>query len=420
MRIIPLNKMAPIRSASVDWERVLPEVEPIIRGVREKGDFALRRFTKRFDNITLTNLEVSPAERRDAYKVVSRKVITSLEVIIERIRAFARRQLVQLRPFKEQTKEGTVGQRIIPLDRIGVYVPGGRYPLPSSALMGIIPARVAGVREIIVCSPKIHPATIVAAALAGANRIFKVGGAQAIAAMAYGTQTIPEVDKIVGPGNRYVTAAKYLVSKDCGIDMLAGPSEIIIIADDSANPSWIAADLIAQAEHDIDAGIYCLTFTKSVAITIRKEINKQMQKQVNREIVQGALRKGSIIVCNNIKQCIRFANQRAPEHLALHIRNPESILSQLKNYGTLFLGPLSAVAFGDYVTGSNHILPTGGSAKYTAGLSVLNFLKFATYQSVKKQGVRTYTKIAEPLVRAEGLYAHLYSMSLRLPADKKN
>jgi histidinol dehydrogenase len=280
--------------------------------------------------------------------------------------------------------------------------------------MGVIPARIAGVKEIIVCNPKPYPATIVAADLAGAGRIFKVGGAQAIAAMAYGTATIPKVDKIVGPGNRYVTAAKYIISKDCGIDMLAGPSEIMVIADSCANPEWIAADLIAQAEHDLDARIYCLTLSKKLIPVIQKELQGQINEQPNKKVISKVLKNSYIILADNIGQCINLANIIAPEHLALHIKNPNRLINQLKNYGTLLVGGNSAVAFGDYVTGSNHILPTNGAARYNGGLGVLDFLKCVTYQAVSRSGASYYAKIASPLARREGLYGHLKSMAIRV------
>lgn len=413
MRIIKSKNLLAQRLKVEDWSGILPQVAGIIKKVRTKGDTVLRQLTQRFDNVKLKGLEVTRAERNQAYRLVSRELIGSLDKISRRLKAFATKQLKQVREFRYRTKEGVVGQRVIPIDKVGVYIPGGRYPLPSSALMGIVPAVVAGVKEIIVCNPKPQAATIVAANMAGARRIFKVGGAQAIAAMAYGTRTVPRVDKIVGPGNRYVTAAKYLVSKDCGIDMLAGPSEIVIIADNSARPEWIAADMIAQAEHDIDAGVYCLTTSRKLADAVLKELESQIRQQPNKKTIVAALKKGFIVLAGSLDECVKLANLKAPEHLALHLVKPYQLIKKLKNYGSLFLGGASAVAFGDYVTGSNHILPTDGSARYSAGLSVFDFIKCVTYQSVTSSGLKTYTNVISPLARAEGLYGHLQSMVIR-------
>jgi histidinol dehydrogenase len=417
VKIIKTNNL-PEKLQLDNWHKVLPQAKSIIKTVRKGGDKSLRQLTKRFDNITLKNLEVSKTEIKSAYRAVPKEVINSLTEISGRLKAFALKQMKQLHHFEHRTKGCIIGQRIIPIDRVGVYVPGGQYPLPSSALMGVVPAVVAGVREIIVCNPRTQAVTIVAADIAGADRIFKLGGVQAIAAMAYGTETIPRVDKIVGPGNRYVTAAKYIISGDCGIDMLAGPSEIIVIADKSANPSWIAADLIAQAEHDIYADIYCLTPSNNLALAVQKELDNQIKYQPNKQIIQKTLKNGAIVLTDSIDQCIKIANQKAPEHLALHLKDPYRLIKRFTNYGTLFLGGLSAVAFGDYVTGSNHILPTAASARYSAGLSVLNFIKCSTYQSVTAPGLKHYINLALPVVRAEGLYGHMHSMIIRTDTKK--
>lgn len=392
-------------------------VKYVIEEVRRNGDKAVRKYTAIFDKVELKNFKVSEREIREAYREAGRETVETIRKAATNIRRFAKTQLKNFQDF-EYTENGvTVGQKIIPLERIGVYVPGGRYPLPSTALMCIIPAKVAGVREIIVCSPKIKPVTIVAVDLSGADLIFKIGGVQAIAAMAYGTETIPKVDKIVGPGNIYVTTAKKEVFGDCGIDLLAGPSEILIIADNYANPKFVAADLLAQAEHDVNTKIFFVTNSKNLIKKVNDELKIQIKKLETKNIIKEAFKNKKVILVKNLEEAIKIANQIAPEHLALQVKNPKKYLNQLKNYGSLFLNSYSAVAFGDYCSGPNHVLPTDGTSRFTGGLSAKDFIKIQTYQYITKRGAKKLASIAKEFASFEGLDAHKKSVEIRFKND---
>jgi len=392
-------------------------VKYIIEEVRRNGDKAVRKYTAIFDKVELKDFKVSKREIREAYREAGRETVETIRKAATNIRRFAKTQLKNFQDF-EYTENGvTVGQKIIPLERIGVYVPGGRYPLPSTALMCIIPAKVAGVREIIVCSPKIKPVTIVAVDLSGADLIFKIGGVQAIAAMAYGTETIPKVDKIVGPGNIYVTTAKKEVFGDCGIDLLAGPSEILIIADNYANPKFVAADLLAQAEHDVNTKIFFVTNSKNLIKKVNDELKIQIKKLETKNIIKEAFKNKKVILVKNLEEAIKIANQIAPEHLALQVKNPKKYLNQLKNYGSLFLNSYSAVAFGDYCSGPNHVLPTDGTSRFTGGLSAKDFIKIQTYQYITKRGAKKLASIAKEFASFEGLDAHKKSVEIRFKND---
>jgi len=389
-------------------------VKHIIGEVKKNGDKAVRKYTEIFDRVKLDNFRVSKKEIKEAYEQVDKETIATIKKAASNIGRFAKAQLKQFKDF-EYTQNGvTVGQKIIPIEKIGVYVPGGNYPLPSTALMCAIPARVAGVKELIVCSPKIKPITIVAADLAGADLIFKIGGVQAIAAMAYGTKTIPKVDKIVGPGNIYVTQAKKEIFGDCGIDLLAGPTEILLIADGSSNPKFIAADLLAQAEHDINTKIIFVTDSKGLIKNVNNEIKFQIEKLETKNIIKKSFKKKKVILVKNLKEAIKIANEIAPEHLSLQVKNPRKYLNQLKNYGSLFLGEYSAVAFGDYCSGTNHVLPTDKTSRYTGGLSVKDFIKIQTYQLINKKGAKNLAKIAIKFASLEELDAHKKSAEIRL------
>ncbi|MFH1850566.1 MAG: histidinol dehydrogenase [archaeon] len=364
-------------------------VRKILSDVKTSGDSAVRKYSLEFDG--QYKGELGKAEIRAAYRKVPDEVISALRKAAGFIRAFAEKQISQIMDFEINVAGAILGQRAVPIERVGCYVPGGRFPLPSSALMGVIPAKVAGVKEVVVCSPKIQPVTIVAADIAGADRIFGIGGVQAIGAMAYGTETVPKADKIVGPGNRYVAEAKKEVFGTVGIDFIAGPSEILIIADEAARPEIIAADLAAQLEHDPDAAAELITTSKELAARIR-------------ELGFGAT------VVTNLDEAVDLSNLRAPEHLELMLGNPGKIIPKLRNYGALFIGEKSAVAFGDYC-GPNHILPTGGAACYTGGLSVLDFVKIVSFQRVEDAG--EMVEVAGRLADAEGLKAHKKSAEIR-------
>ncbi len=389
------------------------DVRALITQVKEKGDVAVREMTKKFDDIDVENIEVTKEEIIQAYTEVDKKVLSSLKKAAKNIEAFAKKQYRSFRNFETAISGNKIGQRIIPIQKVGCYVPGGRYPLPSSALMSVIPAKVAGVEEVIVCSPKISAVTIVAADIAGADRIYRIGGVQAIAAMAYGTESISKVDKIVGPGNKYVTAAKKEVYGDVGIDFLAGPSEVFIIADETAIPQILAADLLAQLEHDPSARADLVTTSQKIAEATRSEVERQIELLSTRDVAKQALSNGCIIIVQKMEEAIIFANKRAPEHLELCIKSPEKWIPQLKNYGSLFIGMYSAEVFGDYCSGTNHALPTNGAARYTGGLSVKEFVKVVTYQQMTKQGAQKLIPIAATLATIEGLDAHKKAAEIR-------
>ena len=389
-------------------------VNNIIEDVKQNGDKAVKRYTEIFDKTKIKNLEVNKIEIKEAYKKIDKKTLRIIKSAAANIKKFAKEQFNQFKNF-EYTKDGiTIGQRIIPIEKVGVYIPGGRYPLPSTALMCIIPAKIVGVKNIIICSPKIKPETIVASHFAGADLIFRVGGVQAIAAMAYGTETIPRVDKIFGPGNTYVTQAKKEIYGDCGIDFLAGPSEILIIADKWANPVFIAADLLAQAEHDVNAKLIFITDTSKLIKKVKKELKIQLNKIATKKIAEESLKKKKIIKVKNLEEAIKKANKLAPEHLMLQIKNPKRFFKKLKNYGSLFLGDYSAVVFGDYCSGTNHVLPADKASRYTGGLSVRDFIKIQTYQYITKVGAKKLGKTAIDFASIEGLDAHRKSARVRL------
>ncbi len=389
-------------------------VKKILDDIRKRKDIAVKEYTKKFDNFEITNFQLTKDQINKAYSQIDKKTVSALKFAAKNIRNFAKNQLKSLEDFEINNAGVICGQRIVPIEKIGCYVPGGRYPLPSTALMTVIPAKVAGVSEVIVCSPKICPVTIVAADVAGADKIFNVGGVQAIGAMAYGTESIPKVDKIVGPGNQYVAAAKKEVYGIVGIDFIAGPSEVLIIADDSGNPDFIAADLLAQAEHDPSSRAEVITFSKELAEKISVSIEKQLLALKTRDIAKKSIDKnGAIILADNINEAIEIANKRAPEHLELQIKNPDTIIPKLKNYGSLFIGEYSAEVFGDYCSGPNHTLPTNGCARYTGGLSVKEYVKVLTYQKITKEASKDLIKIASILAEVEGLFGHKNAADIR-------
>ena len=388
-------------------------VRAIIKSVKERGDSAVRYYTEKFDKVKLVKIMVTEEEIKQAYDTVSEETVEALKFARKNIELFAKKQMEQFKDFELKNDGVIVGQKAAAIEKVGAYVPGGNYPLPSTALMCVIPARVAGVKEIIVCSPKIKPETIVAADIAGADKIFRIGGIQAIAAMAYGTQTVPKVDKIVGPGNVYVTAAKKEIYGDCGIDFLAGPSEVMIIADEKSNPELIAADLLAQLEHDANARAFLVSDSGKIIANTQKEIEKQVQALKTKNIIKDSLKNLKIIKIRNIEESTKIANNAAPEHLELQVKTPDRLIGKLRNYGSLFIGEYSAEAFGDYCSGTNHVLPTGGNARFTSGLSVRDFVKLQTYQKIDAVGVKKLAQTALQLSKVEGLDAHNKSIQKR-------
>ncbi len=388
-------------------------VDEIIEDIKINGDNAVRKYCERFDG-KIENFEVTKEETDKAFQNVDKEVIESIKTSISNVKTFAENQLASIKEFEIQNNGMKLGQKIIPLQRTGAYVPGGNYPLPSSAIMSCVPAKVAGVKEVIMCSPKIKDVTIVAGVLAGADRIFKVGGVQAIAAMAYGTESIPKVDKITGPGNKFVTFAKKQVFGACGIDFLAGPSEVMIIADESANPKFVAADFLAQCEHDADASGILITTDEKLANDVKTQTEKYLSELSTSEIASKALNNSYIITVDNLETAIDIANKKAPEHLELMTNNNEFLKDNLTCYGSLFIGNYSAEAIGDYCSGTNHILPTNKVARYSGGLSVFDFIKILTYQEAIKDEAKTVTKTASILANTEGLMAHKLACDVRI------
>ena len=392
----------------------MPSVRAMLADVRQNGDKAVRKYAMQFDALgDDVPFELSREKIRAAYAQVEPATLDALKTAAKNIRTFAQKQMDSMKEFEMEENGQVLGQKIVPLQRAGCYVPGGRYPLPSSALMGVIPAKVAGVKEVIVCSPKIKAVTIVAADLAGADRIFNLGGVQAIGAMAYGTVSVPQVDKITGPGNQYVTAAKKEVYGAVGIDFVAGPSEVMVIADETADASFIAADLLAQAEHDTAARADLLTTSNKLAAEVNAEIDKQLAALSTRETAKLALGNGRIVVVDTMAQAAEIANKRAPEHLELQGKKAEALVPQLYNYGSLFIGPWCAEVFGDYCSGTNHTLPTNGAARYTGGLSVKDYVKVLTYQKASKEVAQKLVPIASEIARVEGLMGHKNAADVR-------
>ena len=381
-------------------------VRRIVDDVRARGDRAVIAFAKRFDGVT-PPLEIAPHEMRQQAARVPASVRAALGRAARSIARLAQRQLPARWDF-EAAPGLSVEQRVEPIARVGCYVPGGRFPLPSSLLMTAIPARVAGVKEIVVACPRPEPVVMAAALEAGVTRLFRMGGAHAIAALAYGTKTIPRVDKIVGPGNRYVAAAKALVAGDCAIDFYAGPTEIVIVAA-SGRPAWVAADLVAQAEHDPDARSILITWSRRFAARVSKAVAIQ---SAGRPIVALSLaRHGVIIIARSADHAVALANQLAPEHLVLE---RESMARCPLTAGAVFIGPYSAQAAGDYATGSNHVLPTAGAARFRGGLSAADFVRVMAVQRITRPGLARLAATAMPLARAEGLTAHAESIEVRL------
>ncbi len=395
-----------LRPSSGGNRRVAAVVASIVSAVRKRGDAALLQYARRIDRHE-GGLEVSREEIDEQAARVPPKVRAALAAAARNIETVARRQ----RPlgWTLSPQPGvTVEQRVTPLDRVGCYVPGGRYPLPSSLLMTAIPARAAGVREIIVACPRPEPIVMAAARAAGVTRLFRMGGAQAIAALAYGTRTVPRVDKIVGPGNHYVAAAKALVAGDCAIDFYAGPTEIVI-ASDKGNAEWIAADLIAQAEHDPDARAIMITTNRQLALKVARAVASQMP--ATGPARESLARHGGIIIASSRQEAIDLANRAAAEHL---VCDDDRFADGVRAAGAIFVGPYSAQVAGDYAIGSNHVLPTSGAARFRGGLHASDFVRISSIQRMTRKGLRNMASTVTTLARQEGLEAHAKSIEVRL------
>ncbi|CAM6505431.1 MULTISPECIES: histidinol dehydrogenase [Enterobacter] len=403
-------------------DRSLTEkVSAIIERVKTEGDTALRAFSQQFDNVVPTQFEVSEQEIAEALQGMDAQTRRDSEFAINQVRRFAQAQLATMQPLEVETLPGVhLGHRIIPVQTVGCYVPGGRYPILSAPVMSIVPATVAGCEQIIACLPPgAHPTMIAVCHLAGAHRIFRVGGAQAIAAMAWGTESIPSVDKIVGPGNAFVNEAKRQVFGRVGIDALAGPSEIFTIADDSADPRILAADMLAQAEHDIHTRVGLATTSRDIAERTLAEVERQLASLPTAATAGEAWRRqGEIVLCEDEAQLIAFADHMATEHLQVHTRDPHATAAKIRNYGSLFIGQNASVVFSDKCCGTNHTLPTMAAARYTGGLWVGAYVKICTHQWIDEQGIPA---IAEPAIRqsrTEGMQGHRRAAEIRLrPQD---
>lgn len=393
---------------------VTEAVTEIIENVRKNKDKALIELTEKFDKIKLKSVSVSRKEVDDAYEKVEPVLVEELENAAYNIQRFHEMQLPKDLWLSEVEPGITLGVKSTPLERVGCYIPGGRASYPSTVLMTVIAAKVAGVDEVIVCTPApINPLTLVAADIAGADEIYCVGGAQAIAAMALGTESIEPVQKIVGPGNVFVTSAKTMLREIVEIDFPAGPSEVGIICDDSANPKFVAADFIAQCEHDPSSAAVVVSDSKKILDAIGKEIDSQVKASKRKEIIEMSMKNSGYILTDSIDHAVEIINEMAPEHLSIQVRDSFDVLSKVKNAGSIFVGPYTPVAAGDYASGTNHVLPTAGNAKVNSGLNVSHFRKTSTVQILTKEGLGELAPTIEKLSTAEGLHAHCESVKVR-------
>lgn len=404
------------KRASGRGQEVENRVRAILDDVRKTGDSAVLRYTKAFDSLTKEDLRITPEEISRNAKRARKNVVEALKTSAKRIKAFHEMQKEESWSFSEGND--LLGQVIRPLERVGVYVPGGKASYPSTVLMNVIPAQVAGVKEIALCVPtprgEINPYVMAAIKLLGLKEVYGIGGAQAVSAMAYGTETIKKVDKIVGPGNIYVATAKKMVFGEVDIDMIAGPSEILIIADDSANPAFIAADLLGQAEHDELASPVLITNSKKLADTVCGELEKQLSRLWRKEIATKSLDNyGAIIITKNIKDAVEFSNSIAPEHLEIMTEKPMDLLPMIKNAGAIFLGQWTPETLGDYSAGPNHTLPTGGTARFSSPLGVYDFIKRSSLLNFTKDGFIKLAKTVRTIAAVEGLEAHEKTIRVR-------
>ncbi|MFP8956412.1 histidinol dehydrogenase [Natrialbaceae archaeon A-CW3] len=402
------------RDAGIDAAR--SDAQEIVERVREEGDVAVREYCSEFDDVDVGNLEITDACER-AVDDVPEGVRNAIETAIENVREFHEAQMPD--DWRREFDDGReLGRRFRPLERVGVYVPGGTAAYPSSAIMGVVPAVVAGVDHVSVATPPaddLNPVTLAAIHLAGADAVYSVGGAQAIAALAYGTETVTRVQKIVGPGNRWVTAAKAAVRNDVEIDLLAGPSEVVVIADDTADPRYVAAELLAQAEHDPNASVVAVTDDEATAAAIAEAVDDQLDERARADTIREALSSdaSAVLLARSMSEAILFTEEYAPEHLTIIADDDESILERIDSAGSVFLGPNTPVAAGDYASGTNHVLPTNGGAKVTGGLSVDHFLRATTVQRLSESALDELAPTITTLADAEGLEAHAESVRLR-------
>ena len=408
---------APSFNQSADNNSVATLVAKVLADVRRRGDAAVRDYALQFDKSELSEFEVTAKDREAALNMLDSQTRKDTEFAIDNVRNFAKAQLATILPLEVETLPGVhLGHRVIPIERVGCYVPGGRYPLLSAPVMTIVPANVAGVDDIVAClPPNAHPAMIAGCHLSGADRIFRIGGAQAIAAMAFGTETVPTVTKIVGPGNAFVNEAKRQVFGPVGIDQLAGPSEIFVLADATGDAEMIATDLLAQAEHDVRTRVGLITTDAKLAEATLAEVNRQLLGLSTAKVAALAWKDyGEIVVCADEAAMIKYSDFIAAEHLQIHTGDPHATAAKVRNYGSLFIGELASVVYSDKCCGTNHTLPTMGAGKYTGGLWVGAYVKIATHQWIDERGVKTLAPPATRQSASEGLEGHRRAAQLRL------
>lgn len=402
----------------IDVSALRETVLGVLNDVREGGDEAVKKYEKKFDKVELESLAVSEEEMAEAEALVSDELKNALNAACENIKRFHASQKAVC-PRVETSSGVTCWQKAVPIDKVGLYIPGGTAPLFSTVLMLAVPARIAGCAEIVLCSPpgkdgKLNPAILVAAKVAGVNKIYKIGGVQAIGAMAYGTESVPKVYKIFGPGNQYVMAAKQEVSlHDVAIDMPAGPSEVEVVADDTANPAFVAADLLSQAEHGVDSQVVMMTCSESLLAKVAEEVEKQLAELPRKEIASKALENSKMILVENMDEAVELTNEYAPEHLILAVENYMDVAERIRNAGSVFLGNYSCESAGDYASGTNHTLPTSGYAKAYSGVNLDSFMRKITFQELTADGVRNLGPTVEIMAHCESLDAHCNAMRIR-------
>ena len=408
---------APNQDQHADNNQVAGLVADVLKNVRERGDAAVREYAAKFDNSSLDQFEVTPAQRQEALDLLDPQTRADTEFAIENVRRFAEAQLSTILPLEIEPMPGLhLGHRVIPIQRVGAYVPGGRFPLLSAPIMTIVPGKVAGCDEVVAClPPNAHKAMVAGCHLSGADRIFLIGGAQAIAAMAYGTESVPAVDKIMGPGNAFVNEAKRQVFGPVGIDQLAGPSEIFVVADSTGNPELIATDLLAQAEHDVRTRVGLITTDRALAEATLKEVERQLLVLATADIAGPSWKNyGEIVLCADDAAMIAYSDHVAAEHLQVHTADAHAFAKKLRNYGSLFIGENASVVYSDKNVGTNHTLPTMGAGKYTGGLWVGSYVKIATYQWLESDAIRAVALAAMRQSDSEGLEGHRKAAAIRL------
>ena len=408
-----------LKRPTLDTESLFDTVKAIIERVKTEGDRAVLDYEAQFDKVSLSSLSVSAQEMDEAETLVSDELKAAIRLSAQNIETFHAAQ--RFNGAKVETQPGvTCWQKAVAIEKVGLYIPGGTAPLFSTVLMLALPARIAGCREIVLCTPpardgKVHPAVLYAARVAGVSRIFKAGGVQAIAAMAYGTESVPKVYKIFGPGNQYVTAAKQLVSlRDVAIDMPAGPSEVEVLADESANPTFVAADLLSQAEHGVDSQALLITTSATLQQAVKAEVERQLALLPRKEIAEKSLANSKLIVVSSMDEALEMTNQYAPEHLIIETTNPEEEAARVVNAGSVFLGSYSPESAGDYASGTNHTLPTNGYAKAYSGVSLDSFIRKITFQQLTREGIQRIGPAIEIMAANEHLDAHKQAVTVRI------